>query len=113
MDKIEKYKNIIQEEFDYQKTIKIANAPDIKRHLIVNKDRTDFLLLDIGFQGKSYSHYPVFHVAIEKGQVIIYQDNTDIALVNILMDAGIEKSDIVLGYLAKLSQKYSPYAVAA
>lgn len=113
MDKIEKYKNIIQKEFEYQQTIKIANAPDIKRHLIINKDRTDFLLLNIGFQGKSYSHYPVFHVAIKKGQVIIYQDNTDIALVNILIEEGINKADIVLGYLTKFSQELSPYAVAA
>lgn len=112
MDKIKKYQDILQKEFEYQQTIKISNAPDIKRHLIINKERTDFLLLNIGFEGKSYSHYPVFHVAINNGQVIIYQDNTDIALVNILIEEGIDKPDIVLGYLTKFSQDLSPYAVA-
>jgi len=113
MEEIRKYQDIIEKEFKYQQSIPISNAPNVKRHLIINKDRTEFLLLNVGFVQKSYRHYPVFHVEIKNEQIIIHQDATDIPLAYVLEDAGIPKEKIVLGHLSKFMQEVSDYAVAA
>lgn len=112
MDRIEKYKNIIQEELTYRASIPIANAPEVKRYLIINKDRTEFVLLSIGWHDKSYRHNLVFHVGVKNEKVLIYEDNTDVGIANKFAESGIPKSDIILFFLPAYAREMSGFAVA-
>lgn len=99
MDKIEKYKNIIQQELEYQATKLPDNAPNIHNHLVVNENRTDFLLLSIGWEGKFYRHNILFHYQIKANKVILMKNNTDILINKILVEQGIATEDIEINWI--------------
>lgn len=111
MERIEKYKDIVQEELTYRASIPIANAPEVKRHLIINHDRTEFVVLSIGWHNKSYRHNLVFHVGVKNGKVLIYEDNTDIGIADKFAENGIPKSDIILFFLPDYAREISGFAV--
>ncbi|MEM9887741.1 MAG: element excision factor XisI family protein [Bacteroidota bacterium] len=112
MDKIEKYKDIIEEELSYRKAVKIANAPQLKRHLIMNEERTQFILMDIGWFKKRYLSDVIFHIGIVDDKVWLHNNFTDIDIAGQLAKSGISKSDIVLAFLPKFIQETTEYAVA-
>ena len=112
MEKIEKYKNIIQEELAHRQSHKIANAPQLSRHLIINNDRTEFLLLDVGWFNKRYISDIIFHIGIVNGKVWVHNDYTDIGIADYFVKYGIPKSEIVLAFLPKYAQELSDFAVA-
>lgn len=112
METIDKYKEIIHQELSYRCTIPIANAPSLKRHLIVTKDGSEFLLLTMGWHKKHYRHNLVFHVEIKDGKVWVHEDKTDVGIATKFVENGIPKSDIVLGFLPKYAQEVSGFAVA-
>ncbi len=108
MARIEKYKDIILDEMEYRAGATSVNA-NIKRHLVVNPDRTDFVVLSFGWKGKSFRHNVVFHIQIVEEKVWIYQNNTDVDLVEIFMRNGILRSDMVLGFLSEFERSLWEY----
>ena len=65
----------------------------------------------MGRLNKKYIHYVSFHLEIKKNKVWIHQDNTDIDVAKILVKEGVERNDIVLGFLYPLLREFSEYAV--
>lgn len=112
MDKIEKYKNIIQKELEYQASIPFENAPDLKRYLIVNESKTQFILMVLGWHEECYKHYCMFHVELIDDMIWVHQDNTDIGIAKRFSNESIPKKDIVLGFLAPYARELSDYATA-
>lgn len=107
-----KYNEIILKELAYRVSTPIANAPEIERHLIVNDEQTEFVLITFGWHDKSYRHGLVFHIEIRDGKVWVHQDNTDVGIADRFADGGIPKSDIILGFLPKYAREVSGFAVA-
>lgn len=112
MEKIAQYKQIIQKELEYRQSIKIYNGPDLSRHLIINADKTEFVLLDVGWFNKRYISDLVFHIEIKNQKIWIHEDNTDIDIASVLVNEGIPKCDIVLGFLPNYAKELSEYAIA-
>lgn len=112
MEKLEKYKDIIQEELEYRASLKISNAPELSRHLVINADRTEFILLDVGWFKKRYISDIIFHIGIINDKVWVHNDYTDIGIADFFVKGGIPKSDIVLAFLPKYAQEMSEFAVA-
>ncbi|MFK7908953.1 MAG: element excision factor XisI family protein [Chitinophagales bacterium] len=109
MDRIEKYKDIIKNEMTYRAGARSANS-DVKRHLVMNVDRTDFVVLSFGWKGKSFQHYVTFHVQVKNNQVWIYQNNTDVDLVEVFVKNGIPRKDIVIGFFTEFQRSLTEYA---
>lgn len=97
---------------EYRQSHKIANAPELSRHLVINADRTEFILLDVGQFNKRYISDIIFHIGIVKGKVWIHNDYTDIGIADYFVKYGIPKSEIVLAFLPKYEQELSDFAVA-
>lgn len=112
MEKIEQYKDIIQEELEYRQNVTIANAPELSRRLVMNKERTEFILIDVGWFNKRYISDIIFHIGIIEDKVWVHNDYTDIGIATYLAKGGIPKSDIVLAFLPKYAQEMSDFAVA-
>ena len=111
MEKLEKYKDIIQKEFEYRTNIKQSLPPTMDCRFIMNPNRTEFILLKLGWSKGNYRHYIIFHVSIKDGKVWVNQDNTDIGIADDLVYEGIPKSDIVLGYYEKHIRATTEFAV--
>ncbi len=103
MEKINKYKTILQTEMEYRAAIKSSNIPSLKRRLIVNATQSEFIIIKMGWHKKEFRHYTVFHIEIKtNGQVWIYENNTDVNMIERLEQQGILRSDITLGFLTPI-----------
>lgn len=104
MDKIKKYATILKLEMEKQAAVPSANAPELKKHLVINETGTEFVLFSIGWWKRRFIHSVIFHFAIKNGKVILYANNTDLDLSDQLTEKGIPKSDIVLEFVPVLER---------
>ena len=109
---IDTYKQIIRKELEFQAGISFANASELSRHLIINTDQTEFVLLTVGWQDKKYHHGVLFHVEIKDNKVWVHQENIDVGIAEIFAKEGIPKSEIILGFLPWYSQEVSEFGMA-
>lgn len=113
MERVEQYreisKHIIQEVGEYD-----AGAEhDIRSQVIVDEQTGNYLLLMNGWKGERRFYGILIHIEVtEKGRVWVHQDNTDLIIVDKLLEQGIPKKDIVLGFHAPVMRPDTDFAVA-
>jgi XisI protein len=111
MDKINKYQKIIIGYFeDYAKKPYI-NAPDLELQVIADTVRNHFQLVSLGWDNRKFTHDTIFHLDIKGEKVWIQQNWTDIKIADELIERGIEKNDIVLGFVPPYARQYTDFAV--
>lgn len=108
---IEDYKKIIQEEFEYQASKFKSPLPNVGSRVYIGEERSHFILMDIGWQGKRYIHRILYTVEIINDKIWIHEDNTDTDLIGRLLDKGIPKKDIVLGFVPVYAREIEGFAV--
>lgn len=98
MDKVLKYQQTINQELEKWNSFHNSNKSDVKYQVIINAEKTNFLVIAFGW-GKDEYHYQVlFHIELKEGKVWIHEDSTGIGIALSLQNAGIMKSDIILGF---------------
>ncbi|MDY7004671.1 MAG: XisI protein [Cyanobacteriota bacterium] len=111
MDNLNLYRDIIEKILQ-----KYANMPytygEIEESLIIDKERNHFLLLDVGWQKKRRVHGCITHIQIINGKIWIQQDGMEDGIAPELVEAGIPKSDIVLGFHPPNVRHHTGYAIA-
>ncbi|MEK7256758.1 MAG: element excision factor XisI family protein [Bacteroidota bacterium] len=112
MDKISKYRGILENYLQYRASLKIANSPDEKAHLVIDREKDEYVLLWVGWSGVSYKHGLMFHFQIVDGKVWIHENRTDIDLVEVLSEAGILSEDIIPGFVEPYLREKSEVAMA-
>ena len=126
MDSLELYRDTIEQVL--RKHADIPYSLDkIDEYLIVDRDRNHFLLLDVGWQQKRRVHGCLIavswvvrvalprdseHVQIIDGKIWIQRDGIEDGITEELVEAGIPKSDIVLGFHPPEVRHYTGYAIA-
>ncbi|WP_373511691.1 XisI protein [Persicitalea sp.] len=92
---------------------KPVNLPDSENQVIADFERGHFQLVRIGWEGEAFAHNTIFHFDVKSdGKVWIQVNNTDVLITENLMEQGVEKSDIVLGFQPPRYRPYTGYAVA-
>jgi hypothetical protein len=115
MDKVKKYQDsIIALLNDYVEFLSGANEP-LKPQAFTDKEHNHFQLLRIGWDDKRYQ--PVFdvlfHFDIIDGKIWLQFNNTEFMVVDELIELGVPKSDIVLGFNPPNVRKMREKAVFA
>ena len=113
MDKITKYRNIVEKYLRHRASLGLASSPGAKGHLVVDREKDEYVLLWVGWSGVNYKHGLMFHLQIMEGKVWIHENRTDIDIVQVLTESGISKSDIVLGFVAPYSREVGGVALGA
>ncbi len=93
-------------------TVKPINLPDVENQLIFDEERGHYQLFRVGFEEQRRVHYCVFHFDLKEGKIWVQEDTTDIPIVQRLLDAGIPREEIVLGFHAPFKRPYTGFAVA-
>jgi hypothetical protein len=75
--------------------------------------RQAYLLLDVGWQGKTYIHETVIHVDILDGKIWIQHDDTEEGVATDFVDAGVPYKDIVLGFRPPELRPYTEFGTGA
>ena len=111
MNSIEKYKQILKEEFEYQASKFQSPLPSVGSRVYIGENQNHFILMDIGWQGKCYTHRILYTVEIIDNKIWIHEDNTDTDLIGRLLDKGIPKKDIVLGFVHVYAREIERFVV--
>jgi hypothetical protein len=75
-------------------------------------ERDNYLVLDAGWDGVRRIHHIIAHLRIHNGKVWVEVDNTDIRIVDQLLDAGVPKESIVLAFHSPRKRPLTGFAVA-
>ena len=84
----------------------------IEEQLIIDTERDHYQILTIGWEKGKRVYYPIFHLDIRGGKILVQEDATDYDLVGRLEEQGVPKSAIVLAFHAPYKRPYTGYAVA-
>ena len=113
MDKITLYQNAIIQFLNKYNAETGGNLDkEVQRRIIIDKENNSFQLLSVGWRGNHYIFGPIFHFDIIGGKVWMQCNNTERDAVDELMASGVEKQDIVLGFLTPHARQFSGFAVA-
>ncbi|WP_293330068.1 XisI protein [Microcoleus sp. CAWBG58] len=101
-------KNVLQSQAEYRATI-----PDgYTCQLVLDDERGQYLVLDLGWSGDKYLHATPIHLSLIDGKVWIHYDDTEDGVATDLMAAGVSKEDIVLGFRHPKIRHHTGFAVA-
>jgi hypothetical protein len=112
MDKLKKYQNVVKKAI-----LKYADFQDNSREEseiqpVFDEKRNHYFLMDIGWKNMHRIHTCLLHIDIKNDKIWIHKDFVEQGIATDLMEMGIPKSDIVLGFQAPYKRPYTEFAVA-
>lgn len=111
MDRLAIYRQIIREILKPYGNIAYANV-DAHNQLAFDAETDQYLVISTGWSKEGRIHGCLIHVSIQDGKVWIQRDGTEDGIANELVQAGIPKSDIVLGFHEPDIRLHTGFAVA-
>ena len=111
MDSLKKYREKIKSILTDYISIPYSRG-DIESKLIVSNDENNYLVMTSGWQNKKRVHGCIIHLEIINGKIWIHRDGTEYGIANELVDAGISRDKIVLGFHPANIRQYTDFAVS-
>ncbi len=113
MDKVTKYKKAVRQLAE--EVAQLGQLPDdlIETQLITDDEHGHYLLYFSGWKEYERTYGCFFHVDVRlDGKVWLQYDGTDLILAEMLLEKGVPKEDLVIGFQALPKRKYLDFAVA-
>lgn len=111
MDRVDEFRDILERILDKHHRIPFSHG-EIESRFIIDRDRNNFVLMNVGWDGKRRIHGCVVHVEIINGKIWIYRDGIEDGITDELVTAGVPKDKIVLAFHSPEVRKYTGYAIA-
>jgi len=111
MDTITKYQKIVRQLMESYAKNKPYHG-DIENELIMDEAKNHYELLHIGWDGERRVHGIVIHIDIIEDKVWVQYDGTAPGVAVELAEAGIPRSDIILGFHPPYVRQYTDFGVA-
>ncbi len=111
MDILSHYRNIVCNVLANHLTANYA-VGDIMKELVADEKNDRYLVMLIGWEGPRRVHGALIHVDIIDGKIWVHRDGTEDGIAGELEEAGVPKSDIVLGFHELDVRPYTGYAAA-
>ena len=111
MDCLNQYREIVERILSQYAGIRYANA-DLTNEIVFDRENDRYLVMSYGWQGVRQLHGALIHVDINSDKVWVHRDGTEYGIANELVDAGIPKDHIVLGFHSQQVRAHTGFAVA-
>ncbi|AFY74778.1 XisI protein [Synechococcus sp. PCC 7502] len=112
MDKLATYRQIICNVLNRYIDVNYANV-NAKNKAAFDPKTDEYIVISVGWdKNHRCVHGCLIHIEIIDGLVWVQRDGTESIVTNELVEAGIPKSDIVLGFQEPSFRQYTGYAVA-
>ena len=111
MDTLDEYRKIIKSIILQLTEIPYAHG-DLHFETVFDNESDRYLLMVIGRLNKKRIHSCLVHINIINGKLWIQRDGTEHGIANDLLDLGIPKDKIVLGFKTPEIRKHTGLAVA-
>lgn len=111
--KIEKFQTVLTTVLgDYAKQWNASTQDEPKYELLIDKEKRHYQLQTLGWRNGHFVHSIPFYFEIKNNKIWLQINNTDILITDDLVEHGIEKSDIVLGFQPEHRRPYTGFATA-
>jgi XisI protein len=114
MVKVNRYQEIILDMLKEYAAVPMPHLPRLEYQVVADKENRHFQLLMTGFDNKDHFIYStLFHFDIKpNGKIWLLVNNTDVLVAEELVERGVPKKDIVLGFHSETVRPHTGYAVA-
>jgi hypothetical protein len=110
MDTLESYRQIIQSVLTDYAAIPIANGK-IDCYTVFDTKQDHYMVMNVGWDCHRRVYGCVLHLDIKEGKIWIEQNMTEMRVAQELVDRGVPKDDIILGFQATQMREYTGYGV--
>ncbi len=110
MDKITRYRQIIQEILTAHSQIQPAYG-EIEMQILFDPERDRYQVLRAGWLQKKRVYGVLIQIDLKGEKIWIQYDGTEIGVANELTENGILKEDIVLAYHSPFIRQYDGFAI--
>lgn len=104
------YSEIIQSLI--QKQANLHKSGSVPVETIFDTERNHYLLIKVGWINDRWVYGCLLHLDIINGKIYIQQNNTELDIASYLVDLGVPKHDIVIGFHSPFTRKLTEYAVS-
>jgi len=111
MDTLDTYHQIIQNVLSEYAYIRYAYG-EIQNEAIFDHENGRYLIMSVGWDDVKRIHGCLIHIDLIDGKVWVQRDGTENGITHELVQAGIPKDHIVLGFHEPDVRQYTGYAVA-
>ena len=114
MDKITYFQKAIRALFKKHQYCVDVNDNDVLRDEIIEDTlHHHYQLITVGWKNERYFFAPLFYVHIANNKVWLLQNNTEWRIADELMELGVDRQDIILGFVEPSLRQYSDFAATA
>jgi hypothetical protein len=86
--------------------------PQLEHQIILDHQNGHYQLLSVGWENNTRVCYVLLQVDLKDNKIWIQQDYTVPSVADWLLEAGVSKSDIVLGFVPPFMREDTGYATA-
>ncbi|MDA0269239.1 MAG: XisI protein [Cyanobacteria bacterium] len=111
MDNLDRYRQIVCEVLRPYTQITYANV-SVRNLAAFDPDHGQYAILSEGWEGHRHHHGCLIHIEVRDGKIWVHRDGTEDGIATELVDAGIPKSVIVLGFQEPAVRPHTGFAIA-
>ena len=111
LEKIDKYRSIIKQILSQYATYKPSYG-DINIQTAFDTENDHYQVIAIGWDQKERVYGCSIHLDIKNDKIWIQINNTELDIGQALVEMGVSKEDIVIGFQPVYMRQYSGYAIA-
>ena len=111
MDTLDTYHQIIQNVLSEYVHIRYAYG-EIQNEAIFDRENGHYLIMSVGWEDVKRIHGCLIHIDLIDDKVWVQRDGTESGITHELVQAGIPKNRIVLGFHEPGVRQYREYAIA-
>lgn len=110
MADINHYRQLVQDLLQEYSNIR-ANNEEVEAEAIFDTQRDRYQVVHVGWSNKRRVYGCVLHLDIKDGKIWIQHDGTEGGIANELVERGVPKQDIVLGFHSPFKRQFTEFAV--
>ena len=110
MDNLTRYRQIVRQLIAEYARYKPSHG-EIDTEAVIDPEKDHYEVLHVGWDGQRRVHGAVLHIDIIGGKVWIQHDGTEDGVAEELVEAGIPRQDIVLGFRPAYARQHTGFGV--
>ncbi|HLO85961.1 MAG TPA: XisI protein [Nostocaceae cyanobacterium] len=110
MDKLIKYREIIKNLLREYATLSQSNH-DVETQIVFDSEHDHYQLMNVGWKNYRRIYGCFLHIDIKDGKVWLQHNGTEFEVGEELVNLGIPKQDIVIGFHSPFKRQFTDYAV--
>jgi hypothetical protein len=111
MAKLEKYRETIQKLLQEYAALSQDDS-EVETELIFDSTRDRYQLVHVGWQNDRRIYGCILHLDIKDGKIWLQHNGTENDIALELVDMGVPKLDIIIGFQSPFKRQFTEYAVS-